>query len=314
MNKRIFASIITMLLLSQPGRAVAQYLFASGGSSGDIYRYTMDGTRTTVTSGLAYRGLAVDDAGNLFAASPAPAGNAIFKFTPDGTRTTFASGLNMPWGLAFDSYGNLFEADFLSGSIYEFTPSGARSTFASGLVAPYGVAFDNNGNLFVTAYQNSSLYKITPNGVVSSFGSGLENPIGIACDAIGNVFVADLGGGNGDGSIYRFTSAGTRTTFASGLEVMGLAVDSARNVYAAEYGGYNIYKFNPLGTRSIFASDINGPFFLAYEVPEPSVQAMLGMASLLLVGLPRILRGAICPTPFAHAPIASRGASSQSSS
>ena len=39
----------------------------------------------------------------------------------------------MPVGLAFNSAGDLFVADFGSGNIYEFTPGGAQSTFASGL-------------------------------------------------------------------------------------------------------------------------------------------------------------------------------------
>ena len=48
-------------------------------------------------------------------------------------RSTFASGLYGPYGLAFNSAGNLFVADYGSGNIYEFTPGGVRSTFASGL-------------------------------------------------------------------------------------------------------------------------------------------------------------------------------------
>ena len=47
--------------------------------------------------------------------------------------STFASGLSAPVGLAFDSAGNLFVADCVSGIIYEFTPNGVESIFASGL-------------------------------------------------------------------------------------------------------------------------------------------------------------------------------------
>ena len=43
--------------------------------------------------------------------------------------------------LAFNSAGDLFEADNGSGNIYEFTPGGAQSTFASGLSNPFGLAF-----------------------------------------------------------------------------------------------------------------------------------------------------------------------------
>jgi len=41
----------------------------------------------------------------------------------------------------FNSAGNLFETDFISGNIYEFATDGTRSTFASGLSAPSGLAF-----------------------------------------------------------------------------------------------------------------------------------------------------------------------------
>ena len=54
----------------------------------------------------------------------------------------------IPTGLAFNSAGDLFEADHGSGNIYEFTPGGTQSTFASGLNAPDGLAFNSAGNLF----------------------------------------------------------------------------------------------------------------------------------------------------------------------
>jgi len=89
---------------------------------------------------------------NLFA-SDYYSGN-IYEYTPGGARTTFASGLGDPFGLAFNSAGDLFEADGnelgpYSGSIYEFTPGGARNTFATGLVTPSGLAFNSAGDLFV---------------------------------------------------------------------------------------------------------------------------------------------------------------------
>jgi len=66
----------------------------------------------------------------------------IFKFTPAGTKSTFASGLNVPGGLAFDSSGNLFESDNGSNTIFIFTPAGTKSTFATGLNGPIGLAFE----------------------------------------------------------------------------------------------------------------------------------------------------------------------------
>jgi len=81
---------------------------------------------------------AVAQAQNLFV-SDYGSGN-IYEFTPGGVQSTFASGLSGPAGLAFDSSGNLYDANAINRNIYKFTPGGTRSTFASGLNYPYGLA------------------------------------------------------------------------------------------------------------------------------------------------------------------------------
>jgi len=99
-----------------------------------IYKFTPGGTQSTFASGLNTNFLAFDSADNLFVSyggSGVPASGNIYKFTPDGTRSTFASGLFTPFGLAFDSAGNLFVADSGHQSIYKYMPDGTRSTFAS---------------------------------------------------------------------------------------------------------------------------------------------------------------------------------------
>ena len=109
-------------------------LFESDIDSGNIYKFTSGGTKTTFASGLARPiGLAFDSSGNLFEADRDS--GTIFKFTPSGMKTTFATGLSKPIGLAFDSLGNLYEADRDSGTIFKFT-GGVKSTFASGLNRP----------------------------------------------------------------------------------------------------------------------------------------------------------------------------------
>jgi DNA-binding beta-propeller fold protein YncE len=153
-----------------------------------------------------------------------------------------------------------------------------RTSFALLPNYPYGLAFDSSGSLFVSTYRGGSLYKFTPGGGFTSFGSGLSDPFAVACDAAGDVFVADLGGGGTqDGSIYKFAPDGTRTTFATGLDPIGLAFDGSGNLFAADYGSDTIYKYMPDGTRSTFASGVvgHGVFWLAYQVPEPSIWAML---------------------------------------
>ena len=103
------------------------------------------GTPTTFLSNLDHpRGVAFDNAGNLFVA----------------TNTS-------------DSSGNI------QGTILKITPGGAMSTFATGFGTGFflqQLALDSAGNLFAMAddpnpNRASTIYKFTPGGTVSTFGS-----------------------------------------------------------------------------------------------------------------------------------------------
>ena len=117
---------------------------------------------------------------------PLTTGSVIFEFTPGGAQISFASGffalgLNGPEGLAFNSAGDLFETDQVSGHIYEFTPGGLKTTFASGLSSPCGLAFNTAGDLFEADLGSNHIYELTPDGTQSTFASGLtSSPFGLA--------------------------------------------------------------------------------------------------------------------------------------
>ena len=90
---------------------------------------------------------------------------------------------------------------------------------------------------------------------------------GIAFDSDGNLF-ATSGGNNG--GIVKFASingilSSTPTTYTSGLDnPIPLTVDSAGNLFEAEFGSGIIYKFTN-GSRSTFASGLNYCFGLAFD-------------------------------------------------
>ena len=142
-------------------------LFEADWISGQIYEFTPDGTRTTFASeevfydpAISPFALAFDGAGNLFVGNDVTTSHYIVEFTPDGAGKTFvSSGLTSACGLAFNSAGELFEADWGSGNIYKFTPDGTRSTFASGLVNPVALAFQPAPEL--TATVTKSAFKVT---------------------------------------------------------------------------------------------------------------------------------------------------------
>ena len=202
--------------------------------NGAIYKITPNGALNIFASGLSYASsLAVDKMGNVFVADYDH--GVIYEYKPTGSRGTFATGLQHPVSLAFDTAGNLFVADTnpspstgtSHGYIYEYKPNGARATFAvlDPSDRPADLAFDGMGNLFM-ADLGGNIYRYD-SGVIrrhprTTFGSVPASAQSLAFDAAGNLLVVDAGGVSGSGSdvpnaIYKFTSQGTRSAFASGL-------------------------------------------------------------------------------------------------
>jgi uncharacterized protein (TIGR03437 family) len=187
---------------------------------------------------LGGQGLAVDASGNLYIADTS--NNVIRKVTPTGIISTVAgntvqqqgyygdgglatsAGLNQPYGVAVDSAGDLFIADFGNQRIRKVSTNGIITTLAGGgsalssggpatqaaLPGPVAVAVDVSGNIFVADQNFSRVFKITPDGTIAIFaGNGLGsspaggdggpatsaslNAVGLAVDTNGNLFVAD---------------------------------------------------------------------------------------------------------------------------
>jgi len=143
-------------------------------------------------------------------------------FSGDGGPATNAQ-LNTPYGIAVDTTGNVFIADYANSRVRKVDTGGIISTVAgtgiggyngdnkpatSANVSPYGVAFDNLGNLFISD-NNRRIRKLDTNGMITTvagngfFGSAGDGGAatnanfnynwGIAFDKVGNLFIADEG-------------------------------------------------------------------------------------------------------------------------
>lgn len=186
----------------------------------------------------------------------------IYRFDPSGVRKVFASGLHDPEGLAHDQNGNFYVSETGTGVINKFTPDGTRTTFASGLNGPASLAFDGEGNLFDADFFGNVIYKFAPDGTRTTFATGLNGPANLIFNSLGELFVADFQ----SGQIYKFTAGGTRTTFASGTgNPHGLAFDTNGNLFVADFSGGTILKFTPGGMRTTFAAGLNGPHGIAFN-------------------------------------------------
>ncbi len=159
--------------------------------------------------------------------------------------------------------------------------------------APDGVAVDSSGNVYVAEYGNNDIRKISPLGAVSLFagsssataghgdgtGSGASfwNPTGVAVDSSGNVYVAD----ESNNEIRMITSGGVVSTLAGSTTAgrgdgtgtaasfnapNGIAIDSAGNLWVTDSGNNEIRKITmpgagvstPYGSLTGVAGTANG--------------------------------------------------------
>jgi sugar lactone lactonase YvrE len=211
------------------------------GSSGSV-----DGVGSEARFDQPY-GVAVDSAGNVYVADHA--NNTIRQVTPAGVVTTLAG---------------------LAGSTGSNDGMGSAARFDH----PYGVAVNSAGTVYVSDYLNSTIRQVTPAGVVTTLaglagnagsadGTGsaarFNEPASLAVDSAGNVYVAD----SANSTIRLVTPAGVVTTLAGQAEdygdsdgtgtnalffaPLGVAVDSATNLYVADTYNSTIRKIIPVG-------------------------------------------------------------------
>ncbi|MCX6925462.1 MAG: hypothetical protein NT154_19975, partial [Verrucomicrobia bacterium] len=193
-----------------------------------------------------------------------------------------------PTGITVDSASNLFVTDFSNHSIRKITPSGVVTTLTDStnnviiLQSPCGVAVDSTQNVYVvnaSGLNSANVKMVTLSGAVTTvagngggtvpgsiYGFNFGEPYGLAVDSSGNVYVTDRfdhtvrkvtparvvtilagnpsqAGGSADGT-------GTNAQFCA---PMGLAVDSAGNVYVADACNNTIRKITPAGVVTTLA-------------------------------------------------------------
>jgi len=173
-----------------------------------------------------------------------------YTYLLDGPLIT---GLINPYGVAFDSSGNLYvTSGGTNGRISKYNADGTviNSSFITGLNYPFGFAFDSAGNLYVVNFVNGIIGKYKSDGTPlnTSLISGLSGPRGVAFDSSGNLYVTNTNYGR----ISKYKSDGTplNTSLISGLtEPRGVAFDSSGNLYVTS-GGTNgrISKYKSDGT------------------------------------------------------------------
>lgn len=164
--------------------SVGNLYATSRDNTGNLYKFSPDGTKSIFASGLGYDawGLAIDHNDNLFVANGQ---HEVFKITAAGQMSLFAGNLGDPLSVAVDGNGYVYVGSYVSGEIRRFTPDGSQSTVFASVSNPQCLAFDSAGNLFEadSVTHTINIFRNT-GGLLSStpevFASGLSLPYGIA--------------------------------------------------------------------------------------------------------------------------------------
>lgn len=199
-----------------------------------------------------------------------------------------AAQFNSPHAVTVDGAGNVYVADTYNYTIRQITPVGVVTTLAgtagsSGSVdgtgaaarfdPSYGLVADNKGDLYVSDLSDA-IRKIAAGAVVTTLagtvgaygtvdGTGaaahFDGPQGLVADSSGNLYETE------SNLVRKITPAGVVTVVAGTLGPgnidgtgsavgfngpIGLATDSAGNVYVADTGNNSIRKITPAGVVS----------------------------------------------------------------
>ena len=193
------------------------------------------------------------------------AGNGVTGYSGDGGSAIDAE-LNDPNGVALDSAGNLYIAEFLNERVRKvgtngtittvagtgvagFSGDGGPATMAS-LNGPSRVALDQAGNLYIADSDNHRVRKVSFDGTITTVagngtadssgdggpatGAAVDSPGDLALDNAGNLFITSGSfSGDGRGNVIRKVTPGGLITTVAGNGTAGYSGDGGPATTAA---------------------------------------------------------------------------------
>jgi sugar lactone lactonase YvrE len=176
--------------------------------------------------------------------------------------------------VAVDSAGNVYLGDGASGNVLKYDQAGNQTTvqFPAGFqpVDPVGLAVDAGGDLFVSDSESNEVFELLANGTAQRLSQQLtglipaafSNPGKVTIGPGGVVYVADTG----NARVLKFVpgQAAALVPTNGGVQAVGVATDSAGNLYMGVPASGQVLKLDTSGNQTIF-SQIEDPVAITVD-------------------------------------------------
>ena len=214
------------------------------------------------------KGLAVDTAGNVYAAD----WSRVVEVAAGSTTQTVLPFTGFDWavdGVAVDGAGDVYATDSIHNRVVKLAAGSNAQTVLpfTGLFQPGGVAVDGAGAVYVCDWHNNRVVKLAAGSAVQTelplSGIKLSSPI--AVDAAGAVYITEY---QGDRVVKLTAGTAAQTVLPfTGLEdYAGLAVDSTGAVYVTDSNNGRVVKLAAGSTtQTVPFTGLNLPVSIAVD-------------------------------------------------